>query len=60
MIIRKVKNETTAKRMIEIADLMQISADYNYNGRWYVVSFDCADYEFQFLNRRLKKEFQKT
>ncbi len=58
-IIRKVKEQYTADRMLQIADENLICATYSFNGRWYVVEFECTHYEFAPLNVRLKREFKK-
>lgn len=55
----KVKDETTARNIVEIADVMLVSAEYLFNGRWYVISFDCTDYQFQFLRNKIRKELKQ-
>lgn len=60
MIVRKVKNLTTAIEMKEIAREMKIECNYTYNGRWWVVAFECSSYTWVFLNDKLKKEIKKV
>lgn len=58
--ILKVKTKEKAEKIIEIADLMLISADYIFEDKrkWYVIRFDCHQYVFTFLQRRLRKELK--